>query len=83
MAVSKAMAQAFNQAKSGIAEFLALWAESLPESDVAVLDERLQAGYRLGFHLLTTGGIGAHITLTDPAGSVQVLQTVDFNLTRH
>ncbi|VVE49785.1 hypothetical protein [Pandoraea sputorum] len=83
MAVSKAMAQAFNQAKVGIAEFLTQWAEDLPSDDMAALDEKLQEGHRLGFHLVTMGKLEAHITLTDPAGAMRILQTIDFNLVRH
>lgn len=72
----RAMADVFVQTKIDVAEFLAMWVQGLPDDGRAALDDKLRAGHHLGFHVVTTGPVSAHITLTDPAGITHIANTI-------
>lgn len=78
----RAMADVFVQTKIDVAEFLAMWMQGLPDGDRAALEDKLRAGHHLGFHVVATGPVSAHITLTDPAGIVHIARTIEADTAR-
>lgn len=78
MEFTQEMRKAFMQGRTGITEFLTLWAEQLPPDRLAQLMSFLDKGLRLGLQMTTTGAPEVNITLTDAAGGMQVLQSFEF-----
>ena len=78
----RAMADVFVQTKIDAAELLAMWVQGLPDGDRAALEGKLRAGHHLGFHVVATGPVSAHITLTDPTSIVHIARTIEADTAR-